>query len=124
MLLRSMRRSKSAMLMSCAAMGLMLSSAQAADKITNGAPDPIQLSSDDTAALIELLQACDKALTKCQKQRAFDARIVEAHQKEIARLADRVGELEAASSSIINSKLLWFGLGVVATGLSVHLLNR
>lgn len=84
-------------------------------------PKQTDLTPDDIKALKDILQACDSSLTKCEEANKDKGAVIEKQQEELNAALNDEEDLRSSSSSIINNKLLWFGLGVVFTGLAYKL---
>lgn len=85
---------------------------------------PIDIVPADTKALIDLLQACDTTLEKCKASNADKGVIIEEQGKVIDSSLGRVRDLEKSQDSFWNSKLLWFSVGALFTGVVVNLVKK
>lgn len=79
--------------------------------------------SNDTQELKELLGACDNALAKSESVVASKDAIIDTYRQDRALREARITELEKAQNSTETSKIIWFGLGMLATGITVHLVK-
>jgi hypothetical protein len=85
--------------------------------------NPIILSDKETQSLIELFKSCDQVASTCSKTNSEKDAIIAAQQQALNTQNTQLKELQASSHSIIDNKVIWFGLGMLVTGFTVHLVK-
>lgn len=85
------------------------------------AEEPIDIVPDDTAALKELLGACDSALNEGKNVIALKDRETAYLERHINQLEERNAQLEANKNSESNRAIWWFVGGMLVTGLTFKL---
>lgn len=71
--------------------------------------------------VVLLLQACDGALVDVQATETIHLQLIQKQSDQIQIQAKEMLELNKEKDSILRSPVLWFALGVIATGAAVHL---
>ncbi len=83
----------------------------------------VSLASDDTAALVELLQACNHTLGTCEQVRVVQDDIIKAQGEALVAGEARERALEKRLNDTIYTKVVWFAAGILLTGAAVALIK-
>lgn len=83
----------------------------------------LDIVSEDTQALKELLSACDSALNESKNVIVLKDRESAYLERHINALEERNAKLENDKNSESNRAIWWFIGGMVVTGLTVHLVK-
>lgn len=77
----------------------------------------------ESPSLETLLKACDNALTK-ERAAGQAEQLLNQHLTKAVELRDqRITELERRQDGTETSKVIWFGLGLLTTGVVFHLVK-
>lgn len=87
-----------------------------ADPLANLAPKDIQ-------DLKELLQACDATVKAGEADLQAQKKVNEVTTQAISVRDEQIKDLQKSQDSLLKSPILWFGVGMLATALTVHLVK-
>lgn len=87
------------------------------------ATETIDLVPADIAAMKELLEGCDNSLKRADTLARVQDEQLKVYEHYLEGRNKRVAELEASAEKTETNKLIWFGLGMLITGVTVHLVR-
>ncbi len=87
-------------------------------------PQPlVNLAPDDVAGLVELLKACDSALTACDKANTDKVKELE-KENELLNVTNTALDAERSrNNGLFHQPAFWFAIGVLATGGMTYLIK-